>query len=91
MISLVLLSILALCLGFLPAYLILPGFIQRMKAQVAKLAGCPGLQPGECRLQGVGTPDFSPGGSDTSQNLLPRFIPPGPGGLQCTLYKSSLP
>jgi hypothetical protein len=33
MISLVLLSILALCLGFLPAYLILPGFIARMKAQ----------------------------------------------------------
>jgi len=32
MIPLILLSILALCLGFLPAYLILPGFIARMKA-----------------------------------------------------------
>jgi len=32
MIPLILLSILALCLGFLPAYLILPSFIARMKA-----------------------------------------------------------
>jgi hypothetical protein len=45
MITLVLLSILALCLAFLPAYIILPGFIARCAATACgrSPASSPGL------------------------------------------------